>query len=71
MVSSRVNFFLLLDYQVNILLLHFNSSCHFLKIPIYHEIQDATEEEQQLHKGSKVPKMTTSDSFYDLLQAVH
>ncbi|XP_075883004.1 uncharacterized protein LOC142888514 isoform X2 [Nelusetta ayraudi] len=40
-------------------------------ISIYHEIRDATEEEQQQHTESKVETITTTDSFYDLLQAVH
>lgn len=48
-----------------------NSNPSLSQIPIYHEIQDAAEEEQQQLKESKVKTITTTDSFYDLLQAVH
>lgn len=71
MVSSKENV-LLLDYKTNILvLLHSISNPPISQIPIYHEIQDATEEEQQQYKESRVETITTTDSFYDLLQAVH
>lgn len=61
-----------MNCQAKILvLLCSNSNPPFPQIPIYHEIQDATEEEQQQHTESKVETITTTDSFYDLLQAVH
>lgn len=54
-----------------LVLLYLNSNLSLSQIPIYHEILDATEEEQQQLRESKVETITTTDSFYDLLQAVH
>lgn len=51
--------------------LYLNSNPSLSQIPIYHEILDAAEEEQQQLRESKVETITTTDSFYDLLQAVH
>lgn len=43
----------------------------YSQTPIYHEIQDATEEELQQQRQLKVETTTTTDSFYELLQAVN